>query len=70
MEDDLREELSFHLQTEIDKNITAGMSPAEAGMPRCEASEVSSRSRKSVETCVECDSLKQFRKTSGMDYGF
>src|SRR5688572_11029466 len=30
MEDDLSEELGFHLQNEIQKNIAAGMSPKEA----------------------------------------
>lgn len=38
LEDDLSEELRFHLQDETEKNVAAGMTPEEVAMSRCRAS--------------------------------
>ena len=50
MEDDLSEELQFHLQSEIEKNIAAGMSPKELATRHCAASAGWTKCKKSVET--------------------
>ena len=63
MEDDLAEELQFHLQNEIQKNIAAGMAPKKLDTLLCAASAGWTRSRSNAGTCDRSDSSKNSVKT-------
>jgi hypothetical protein len=63
MENDLAEELQFHLQAEIEKNVAAGMAPDEARYAALRTLVAWSKSQKSAAMCEASGSSKSSGRT-------